>query len=260
MKAIASFETTFRAQLRGFLPRLPEQRRCERHVVVLLHGWAGWSRMLLSLEHHLEDRLGRRVVRAQVGRGLDCIRGCAERAGAAIERLAAGGNLETVDVVGHSMGGLVATELLKSLDRGRRIRSVITLGTPHRGSPLARLGARMLRGWSGSLEQMLPEAKFLRALGARPLPRGTSLYSIAGTSDLLVPPRYASLPRRTGCHNVVLLGADHWGLALHPTAHRLVERLLRRRERSERAPACDRCEREAAEASAPATSHAGRRS
>jgi hypothetical protein len=106
---------------------------------------------------------------------------------------------------------------------------------------------------------MLPEAEFLRALGARPLPRGTSLYSVAGTSDLLVPPRYASLPRRTGCHNVVLLGADHWGLALHPTAHRLVERLLQRRERSERAPACDRCERETADATAPAASRAGRR-
>jgi pimeloyl-ACP methyl ester carboxylesterase len=259
MKALASLETTFRAQLRGFRPRVPAQPFCERHVVVLLHGWAGWSRMLLSLEQHLEVRLGRRVVRAPVGRGLDCIRSCAQRASSAIERLAAGGKLEAVDVVGHSMGGLVATELLKSLDRGRLVRSVITLGTPHRGSPLARLGARMLRGWSGSLEQMLPEAEFLRALGARPLPRGTSLYSVAGTSDLLVPPRYASLPRRTGCHNVVLLGADHWGLALHPAAHQLVERLLRRRERPERAdPACDRCEQETAGGNAPATSQAGR--
>jgi pimeloyl-ACP methyl ester carboxylesterase len=259
MKAIATLETTLRAQLRGFLPRAPESF-CERHVVVLLHGWAGWSRMLLSLEQHLAARLGRRVVRAQVGRGLDCIRSCAKRANAAIDRLAAGGRLETVDIVGHSMGGLVATELLKSLDRGRRIRSVITLGTPHRGSPLARLGARLLRGWSGSLEQMLPEADFLRALGARPLPRGTALYSVSGTSDLLVPPRYASLPRRAGCHNVVLLGADHWGLALHPSAHQLVERLLRR-ERVERGhlPTCDRCEQEPPAGAASAVD-AGRRS
>jgi hypothetical protein len=120
----------------------------------------------------------------------------------------------------------------------------------------------MLRGWSGSLEQMLPEAEFLRTLAARALPRGATLYSVAGTNDLLVPPRYASLPRRAGCHNVVLLGADHWGLALHPSAHQLVERLLRRSERGARAhPLCDRCEEESvssATSAAPAASDAGR--
>ena len=246
MKRVGMLETTLRAQLRALRQRAPERAFCERHVVVLLHGWAGWSRMLLSLEHHLQDRLGRRVVRAQIGRGLDCIRGCAERANSALQRLAEQGPLDAVDLVGHSMGGLVATELLKSLDRGRRVRSVITLGTPHRGSPLARLGARVLRGLSGSLEQMLPEAEFLRALHAQPLPRGTALYSVAGTSDLVVPPRYAELPQRTGCHNLVLLGADHWGLTLDPSSHQLVERLLRRREKPERGSlVCDRCDQEA---------------
>jgi len=246
MTRVGNLEATIRAELRALRPRAP-QPVCERHLVVLLHGWAGWSRQLLSLEQHLAPRLGRRVVRAQFGRGLDCIRGCAERANAAIERFAERGPLESVDLVGFSMGGLVATELLKSWDQGRRVRSVVTLGTPHRGSPLARLGTHVLRGWSGSLGQMLPEAGFLRALQARPLPRDTTLHSVAGANDLLVPPRYAELSRRSGHHNVVLLGADHFGLALQPDAHRLVERILRRRAA---APAgaplpCDRCEREA---------------
>jgi pimeloyl-ACP methyl ester carboxylesterase len=251
MTRVGNLEATIRAELRALRQRAPKQVLCERHQVVLLHGWAGWSRQLLALEQYLAPRLGRRVVRAQFGRSLDCIRGCAERANSAIERFAERGPLESLDLVGFSMGGLVATELLKSWDEGRRVRSVVTLGTPHRGSPLARLGTRVLRGWSGSLVQMLPEAGFLRALHARPLPRDTALYSVAGASDLLVPPRYAQLPRRTGLHNLVLLGADHFGLALQPAAHRLVERLLRRQATSRVRAACDRCEREAQRALPP---------
>src|SRR4029453_17845135 len=245
MRRVGKLEATVRAEIRALRERTPKPELCERHAVVLLHGWCGWSRQLRSLEQHLERQLGRRVVRGQFGRGLDCIRGCAERASAAIERWAEQGPLETVDLVGHSMGGLVATELLKSCDLGRRVRCVVTLGTPHRGSPLARLGARMLRGWSGSLEQMLPEAEFLSELRARPVPRGAVIYSVAGTSDLLVPPRYAELPRRAGCHNLVLLGADHWDLVVRPAALDLVTALLRRR-REAAEPATIRCDRCAA--------------
>ncbi|MFL5336103.1 MAG: lipase family alpha/beta hydrolase [Geminicoccaceae bacterium] len=40
-------------------------------------------------------------------------------------------------LVGHSMGGLDARYAGSRLDRGRRISHVVTLGTPHRGTPLA---------------------------------------------------------------------------------------------------------------------------
>jgi pimeloyl-ACP methyl ester carboxylesterase len=239
-------EATLRTELRALQGCKPEAA-CERHIVVLLHGWAGWSRQLLGLDLYLRRRLGRRVLRVDLGLGLDCIRRCAERAHEVVAGLAARGPLEAVDLVGYSMGGLVATELLKRLDGGHRVRSVVTLGTPHRGSPLARVALRLLRGRSASLQQMLPEADFLRDLGSCPLPPGTALYSVAGSNDLLVPPRYAELPRRSGCHNVVLLGADHWGLVMDASAHELVGALLLRQGGSAGSEAgeCDRCEPEA---------------
>ena len=244
MSQIGMLEATVRAELRALRARGPDAV-CERHAVVLLHGWGGWTRQLLSLEQRLQRRLGRRVVRVQFGRGLDCIRACAERAHEAIQRMARERGLETVDLVGHSMGGLVATELLKSRDRGRRVRAVVTLGAPHRGSPLARLGARMLGAWGGSLGQMLPESPFLRELLARPLPDGSALHSVAGTADLLVPPRYAELPRRAGYHNVVLLGTDHFGLVVERSAVDVVAALLRGRRtgEGERPVQCERCAR-----------------
>lgn len=41
-------------------------------------------------------------------------------------------------LIGHSMGGLDARYLCAELDPGRRVRAVVTLATPHRGSPIGR--------------------------------------------------------------------------------------------------------------------------
>src|SRR5262245_40329565 len=99
MRRVGKLEATIRAESSALREAAPGPDPRDVHAVVLLHGWCGWSRQLLSLEQHLERRLGRRVVRAQFGRGLDCIRSCAERAGAAIEQFAERGPLETVDLV-----------------------------------------------------------------------------------------------------------------------------------------------------------------
>jgi pimeloyl-ACP methyl ester carboxylesterase len=238
--------TRIRAQMGAEFRALRDGRRaelCHRHPVVLLHGWGGWSRQLLCLQQDLQRRLGRRVVRLGYGRSLDCIRSCAERAGEQVAEIACRDGVEAADVVGHSMGGLVATELLKSVDRGRWLRSVVTLGTPHRGSPWARAGAAVLGRVSPSLEQMLPGGEFLQDLGTRAVPSGSELFSVAGTADLLVPPRYAALPRRAGCHNLVLLGVDHWGLVVDRAAHELTGVLLRYRPGTAGKASDSRCDR-----------------
>lgn len=59
----------------------------------------------------------------------------AERAAALAGRLA-GIGAERVHLVGHSMGGLDARYLIHHFDRQRRVRSLTTVGTPHRGSAL----------------------------------------------------------------------------------------------------------------------------
>jgi triacylglycerol lipase len=40
-------------------------------------------------------------------------------------------------LVGHSMGGLDARYLITHLDRDKRVKSLLTVATPHRGTPLA---------------------------------------------------------------------------------------------------------------------------
>jgi hypothetical protein len=53
--------------------------------------------------------------------------------------------IETIDVVGHSMGGLVLRSALQQASRDGagwplRVRKVVFLGTPHHGAPLERAG------------------------------------------------------------------------------------------------------------------------
>ena len=42
-----------------------------------------------------------------------------------------------VDIVAHSMGGLVARSALENYGKGDLVQNLITLGTPHKGSPMA---------------------------------------------------------------------------------------------------------------------------
>jgi uncharacterized protein (TIGR02145 family) len=42
-----------------------------------------------------------------------------------------------IDIVGHSMGGLVSRSMIEKYNGAVNIRKLITLGTPHEGSPLA---------------------------------------------------------------------------------------------------------------------------
>jgi triacylglycerol lipase len=133
---------------------LPEEDR-PRHPVVLLHGVLGFVRRtvtrLLSfsyfqgVEEHLVDAgVAVRTVALPASASVEAR---ARALGEAIERLGA----ERVNVVAHSMGGLDARWYVGRLGGHRRVASLTTIATPHRGTYLAdwgglRLG-RALAGW-----------------------------------------------------------------------------------------------------------------
>jgi pimeloyl-ACP methyl ester carboxylesterase len=221
--------TAVGAELSGFLSRGDPATDSAQRPIVLLHGFAGWSRGLLPLERFLRKTLSREVVRLGLGPGLECLDAAAGRAAAAIARVAAARPAQRVDVVAHSMGGLVATRILKSLELGSRLGTVVTLGSPHRGAPLAHAGARLLGRLGPSLAQMAPGCRFLAELERAPVPAGSALYSLAGLADLVVPAPCARLPRRARHHNRTLEDAGHWDLVFRADAQRAIARLLGRR-------------------------------
>jgi len=117
---------------------------------------------------------------------------------------------EPVDVVAHSMGGVLMRLVLADDEALRsQVRSVITLGSPHRGTAAAR-GI-----------PLLPEVQALKRRAALldDLPSLTELVprvtNLAGTLDTVVYPLASAL--EPGARHVVL-PVGHAGLLTHPAA------------------------------------------
>ena len=194
-------ETFVRRALQGLregdAPEPPELDG-SRAPVVLLHGFGVTSAVLRPLEARIRRSTGRPCLRLRLGCRLPLhladVRRSARRVERALDRLARRTSFGRVDVVGHSLGGLVATYWLKRIDQGRRIRRVITLGTPHRGTPYAALGVLLLGAISPAVWQMLPGSGLVRELAALPVPEGSELVALGSHDDAVVPASLA-LPR-----------------------------------------------------------------
>ena len=104
-----------------------------------------------------------------------------------IEQVKADTGASTVNLIGHSMGGLVARAYVQSANYGNDVAHLITLGSPHKGLAAA------YGPWEGlSLAEVTPEAQSGMGLilnwlyplpGMPPLLRFRSAFP--GTQDLL---------------------------------------------------------------------------
>jgi pimeloyl-ACP methyl ester carboxylesterase len=125
---------------------------------------------------------------------------------------------DTVDLVAHSMGGLVCRLALEDGETSRRVRRLVTLGTPHCGTHVA----RYLASQSGLA--LRPESDILARLDAQipwagppSLPEATALWSRADV--LLLPPEAGQLE---GAQSLELPEMTHYGFLLHPRGWKTV--------------------------------------
>jgi pimeloyl-ACP methyl ester carboxylesterase len=97
---------------------------------------------------------------------------------ARVERLLRDHRLQHIDVVGHSKGGLIGRYYIQKLGGAARVRHLVTLGTPHRGTPWAYSGYALRRipqpvaGGSGGTPARRALRRHVPARG-----RLTSIYS-----------------------------------------------------------------------------------
>lgn len=207
--------------VRGFLRddlRVPSEPR--GRPVLCVHGWTQNATNFWGLRRALE-RMGRPTVAISLFHRFAPLRWYARRLERRLELLAARFP-DGVDVVAHSMGGVVLRMVLASREDLRgAVRTVVTLGTPHRGTAAARgiplvpeLVAMKRRS---ALWRDLPELPAL-------VPHGRVVV-VAGDADTLVYPVETSLV--AGAEAVVLRGVGHAGLLTRPRAWAAVRRALR---------------------------------
>ncbi|MGH0029486.1 MAG: lipase family alpha/beta hydrolase [Myxococcota bacterium] len=154
-------------------PRDPSQR-----TLVFVHGLAANRSGFLPMQAMLR-LAGHRNQIAVSYRSRGSIEALALRLKRELDRRVGGGR---IDLVAHSMGGLVARFYVQQLGGDRRVDRLVTLGTPHHGTHAAGFVPSPL------VRQLLPDGPFIRHLNALPAPERTRVTSIVAGRDLLIQP------------------------------------------------------------------------
>lgn len=210
---VASLRTFFWAQIRHGAAPLPSAANGARTPVLLVHGylcnrgiWHPFARWLAARGHpvesvNLEPVFG--TIDDYVPIVAEAVRRFRERTGH-----------DRIAIVGHSMGGVVARAYLASEGAGS-VCAVVTIGSPHAGTWLARLG------YGHNVGQMLPGSAWLGALGAREtLATGALFTTIWSPHDNIVMPQQAS-QRLPGATSIAVPGRGHLQLAYDAEVWRL---------------------------------------
>ncbi|WP_225825074.1 esterase/lipase family protein [Streptomyces naphthomycinicus] len=181
--------------------------------VVLLHGFIDNRSVFVLLRRTLAQHGGQRVESLNYS-PLTCdIRTAAELLGRHIEEICERTGSARVDIVGHSLGGLIARYYAQCLGGDLRVRTLVTLGTPHSGTRVAPLAdahpiVRQMRPGSPVIEELAGPAPGCRT-------RFVSFWS--DLDSLMDPLETACLEHADlDAQNVRVTGIGHLALPVHP--------------------------------------------
>jgi pimeloyl-ACP methyl ester carboxylesterase len=191
-----------------------------RRPLVLLHGWGQHTANFLWLSRRLRRDGWLHVYSVRHTAVGGDIERSATRLAATIDRIRRETGAPAVDVVAHSMGGLVARACVRAGGRTSGIGRLVTLGTPHQGS----LAFPWFRG-EPMLAQMRPESAFLQRLAADdPVPALVDCIAIYSQDDALVVPSSAGY--WPGAFNIEVRGLGHTSLLFSRRVYELVRENL----------------------------------
>lgn len=200
--------------------------RLRRRPVVLIHCYAG-NRGLWALAAPWFASRGHRVLvpsfspaNGDIDGHVETLRAAIEQAGRSEDAADPGG---PVHLVGHSMGGLIARAYLRRYGWDG-IGAVVTLGTPHRGTPQAWLGAGL------AAQQMYPGSEWIRRLaGEEPLAPPGQMVAVISRQDNMT--ASASVQTMPLARQIRLSGLGHMAYVVEPRVVDLVLRVMARVER-----------------------------
>jgi triacylglycerol esterase/lipase EstA (alpha/beta hydrolase family) len=192
----------------------------ERRPVLLLHGYLQHPANFLSLRRRLRRDGWAHVYTLRHAPMFGDIERSAARLGSAIDRIREATGAPAVDVVAHSMGGLVARAYVRARGSASGIARLVTLGTPHQGTHVFRRLAH-----DPMLVQMRPDSPLLRRLASDdPVPTLVECVAIYSTGDAVVVPPHNGYYK--GAFNIEIAGTGHMSLLFSRRVYDLVRENL----------------------------------
>ncbi|WP_330320576.1 alpha/beta fold hydrolase [Streptomyces clavifer] len=203
--------------------RLEQPSADDRPPVVLLHGFIDNRSVFVLLRRSL-SRHGWHHLESLNYSPLTCdIRTAAELLGRHVEEICARTGHREIDIVGHSLGGLIARYYVQRLGGDRRVRTLVTLGTPHSGTAVAPVAGahpivRQMRSGSDLIEELRRPAPGCRT-------RFVSFWS--ELDRVMVPVETACIDHPDlDTVNVRVTGIGHLALTVHPAVASAIRQAL----------------------------------
>lgn len=190
----------------GFLPEKPVTLQvAQRRPVLLLHGLFHNRAVWFLMKQRLEQ-CGFTVVTVNLP-SFAMVETLARKIAEAVEETLVTYDVEQVDIVGHSMGGLLARYYIEFLDGDKRVNHCILLGTPNAGSKLAPFALTPMG------RDLMPGSDFLTELNAAPISSKVRYISIFSRHDNLVIP--AESAELSGAETIEVEWLGHNSLLFH---------------------------------------------
>ncbi|MFI5981347.1 esterase/lipase family protein [Streptomyces sp. NPDC051555] len=215
----------------GILPERPERTGCApgaatpgaRPPALLLHGFTDNRSVFVLLRRALAKGGRRRVETYNYSPLTLDLRAAARRLAEHVEEVCRRTGAPRVDLVGHSLGGLIARYYVQRLGGDARVRTLVTLGTPHAGTRVAAFA-----GAHPVIRQIRPDSSVMAELAAAAPGCRTRFVAFWSEFDqLMVPVETARLDHPDlRVENVQVTGIGHLALPKHPAVIAAVHRAL----------------------------------
>ncbi len=178
--------------------------------ILLVHGLIDNRSVFTLLRLGLNRRGFGRVFALNYSPLTHDVRTAAARLGEEIEAIVAQTGYERIHVVGHSLGGLIARYYVTRLGGDARVHTLVTLGTPHRGTYAAYAVPSRLT------TQLRPNSRLMQELDG-PVGQCRTRFIVywSDMDQMIVPRGNAALHHRDlSVRNIALHGVGHVSLPI----------------------------------------------
>ncbi len=186
--------------------------------VILVHGWIHNRSAFLGISRTLRRHGFRHIHAFDYNPLVYDIPEVAGMLAAEVDRVLSITGASKAMIVGHSMGGVVSRYYVQQLGGESKIDTVITLGSPHRGTYAAYLGP------GASAPQMKPGSGVMRALEESARPTDVRWIAVYSDLDLLILPAVNAklVHPALRAHNIKVADLGHLSLLLSGEVMRAV--------------------------------------
>lgn len=125
---------------------------------------------------------------------------------------------EKVDIIAHSLGGLVARLAMNEFDADKSISTLVTLGTPHMGTYPARYANTSIT------RDLRPESDLIMRVNEKPWPEDVNGITFFSRNDLFVLP--ADSAKVEGTKQIDMTPFTHYSYLLDPKSWSTVGKFM----------------------------------